>query len=44
MNSPCPQASKDASEGVQFTPADIVRLIEPTLSRDASCRSRQASR
>jgi AraC family transcriptional regulator len=25
MNSPCPQASQDASEGVQFTPADIVR-------------------
>jgi AraC-like DNA-binding protein len=25
MNSPCPQASKDASEGVCFTPADIVR-------------------
>jgi AraC family transcriptional regulator len=25
MNSPCPQASKDASEGVRFTPADIVR-------------------
>jgi AraC-like DNA-binding protein len=25
MNSLCPQASKDASEGVRFTPADIVR-------------------
>jgi hypothetical protein len=25
MNSPCPQASEDASEGVRFTPADVVR-------------------
>jgi AraC family transcriptional regulator len=25
MNSPCPPASKDASEGVSFTPADVVR-------------------
>jgi AraC family transcriptional regulator len=25
VNAPCPQASKDTSEGVRFTPADIVR-------------------